>query len=51
MTDVDAINDVKFKETELTGEYLENYAAMMSSAKTQLEAVLARIPADETTTA
>ena len=51
MTDVDAINDVKFKETELTGEYLENYAAMISSAKTQLEAVLARIPADETTTA
>ena len=51
MTDVDAIIAVKFKETELTGEYLENYAAMMASAKTQLEAVLARIPADETTTA
>lgn len=51
MTDTDAINAVKFKETELTGEYLENYASMMTSAKTQLEAVLARIPTDETTTA
>lgn len=51
MTDADAITAVKFKETELTGEYLENYAAMMASAKTQLEAVLAKIPADETTTA
>ena len=47
MTDADAINAVKFKETELTGEYLENYTSMMASAKTQLEAVLARIPADE----
>lgn len=51
MTDVDAIIAVKFKETELTGEYLENYAAMMASAKAQLEAILARIPTDETTTA
>ena len=51
MTDADAINVVKFKETELTGVYLENYASMMASAKTQLEAVLARIPADEITTA
>ena len=48
MTDADAINAVKFKETELTGVYLENYASMMASAKTQLEAVLAKIPADET---
>lgn len=47
MTDVDAITAVKFKETELTGEYLENYAAMMASAQTQLNAVLARIPSDE----
>lgn len=51
MTDADAINAVKFKETELTGEYLKNYTSMMASAKTQLEAVLARIPADEITTA
>lgn len=49
MTDIDAINTVKFKETELTGEYLENYAAMMTSAETQLNAVLARIPSDEAT--
>ena len=47
MTDADAITAVKFKETELTGEYLENYAAMMASAQTQLNAVLARIPSDE----
>ena len=47
MTDVDAIIAVKFKETELTGEYLENYAAMMASAKAQLNAILAKIPADE----
>ena len=51
MTDADAITAVKFKETELTGEYLENYASMMASAKAQLEAILARIPTDETTTA
>ena len=49
MTDADAITAVKFKETELTGEYLENYAAMMTSAQTQLNAVLARIPSDEAT--
>lgn len=49
MTDADVIADVKFKETELTGEYLENYAAMMASAQTQLNAVLARIPSDEVT--
>ena len=49
MTDADAITAVKFKETELTGEYLENYAAMMVSAQTQLNAVLARIPSDEAT--
>lgn len=47
MTDADVIAAVKFKETELTGEYLENYAAMMASAQTQLNAVLARIPSDE----
>lgn len=47
MTDADAITAVKFKETKLTGEYLENYAAMMTSAQTQLNAVLAKIPSDE----
>ena len=47
MTDADAITAVKFKETELTGEYLENYAAMMASAQTQLNAILAKIPTDE----
>ena len=47
MTDVDAISAIKFKETELTGEYLTNYTAMMASAQTQLNAILAKIPADE----
>ena len=47
MTNIDTINVVKFKETELTGEYLENYAAMMASAQTQLNAILAKIPTDE----
>ena len=47
MTDIDAISATKFKETELTGEYLTNYAAMMASAQTQLNAILAKIPADE----
>ena len=47
MTDADAISAIKFKETELTGEYLTNYAAMMASAQTQLNAILAKIPADE----
>ena len=47
MTDIDAISAIKFKETELTGEYLTNYAAMMASAQTQLNAILAKIPADE----
>ena len=47
MTDVDAIIAVKFKETELTGEYLTNYTAMMASAQTQLNAILAKIPTDE----
>ena len=47
MTDVDAISATKFKETELTGEYLTNYTAMMASAQTQLNAVLAKIPFDE----
>ena len=47
MTDADAILAIKFKETELTGEYLTNYTAMMASAQTQLNAILAKIPADE----
>ena len=47
MTDVDAISATKFKETELTGEYLTNYTAMMASAQTQLNAILAKIPTDE----
>ena len=47
MTDIDAISAIKFKETELTGEYLTNYTAMMASAQTQLNAILAKIPADE----
>ena len=47
MTDIDAISAIKFKETELTGEYLTNYTAMMTSAQTQLNAILAKIPADE----
>ena len=46
MTDVDAIIATKFKETELTGEYLTNYAAMMASAQTQLNAILAKIPTE-----
>ena len=47
MTDASAISAIKFKETELTGEYLTNYTAMMASAQTQLNAILAKIPADE----
>ena len=47
MTDADAISAIKFKETELTGEYLTNYTAMMASAQPQLNAILAKIPADE----
>ena len=47
MTDIDTISATKFKETELTGEYLTNYTAMMASAQTQLNAILAKIPADE----
>lgn len=47
MTDTDAISAIKFKETELTGEYLTNYNEMMASAQTQLNAILAKIPADE----
>ena len=47
MTDIDAISATKFKETELTSEYLTNYAAMMASAQTQLNAILAKIPTDE----
>lgn len=49
MTDADEINAVKFGETELTGDYLDNYNTMMTSAETQLNAVLARIPSDEAT--
>ena len=47
MTDADAISAIKFKETELTGEYLTNYTAMMASAQIQLNAILAKIPTDE----
>ena len=47
MTDADGISAIKFKETELTGEYLANYTAMMASAQTQLNAILAKIPTDE----
>ena len=47
MTDADAISAIKFKETALTGEYLINYTEMMTSAQTQLNAVLAKIPTDE----
>ena len=47
MTDIDTILAIKFKETELTGEYLTNYTAMMASAQTQLNAILAKIPVDE----
>ena len=47
MTDADAISAIKFKETELTGEYLTNNNEMMTSAQTQLNAILAKIPADE----
>ena len=47
MTDADEINAVKFGETELIGEYLDNYNTMMASAETQLNAVLAQIPSDE----
>lgn len=47
MTDADAILATKFKETELTGEYLTNYTAMMASAQTQLNAILAKIPTEE----
>ena len=47
MTDIDAISAIKFKETELTGEYLTNYTAMMASAQTQLNAILAKIPTEE----
>ena len=46
MTDADAISATKFKETELTGEYLTNYTAMMASAQTQLNAILAKIPTE-----
>lgn len=47
MDDIDAISATKFKETELTGEYLTNYNEMMASAQTQLNAILAKIPTDE----
>ena len=46
MTDIDTISAIKFKETELTGEYLTNYTAMMASAQTQLNAILAKIPTE-----
>ena len=47
MTDASAISATKFKETDLTSEYLTNYTAMMVAAQTQLNAILAKIPADE----
>ena len=47
MDDIDTISAIKFKETELTGEYLTNYNEMMASAQTQLNAILAKIPVDE----
>ena len=47
MADADAILATKFKETELTGKYLTNYTAMMASAQTQLNAILAKIPTEE----
>ena len=47
MTDADAILATKFKETELTGEYLTNYNEMMASAQTQLNAILAKIPIEK----
>ena len=47
MTDINAISAIKFKETELTGEYLTNYNEMMASAQTQLNAILAKIPTEE----
>ena len=46
MTDADAISAIKFKETELTGEYLANYEGMMASAQIQLNAILAKIPTE-----
>ena len=46
MTDIDTINTVKFNETALEGEYLENYKAMMASVQAQLDTVLAKIPSD-----
>ena len=49
MTDADEINTVKFGETELIGDYLDNYNTMMASAQTQLNAILAKIPSDEAT--
>ena len=50
MTDADEIDAVKFGETELIGDYLDNYNTMMTSVETQLNAVLARIPSDEAST-
>ena len=47
MTDADAISAIKFKETVLAGEYLTNYTEMMTSAQTQLNAILSKIPIDE----
>ena len=46
MDDIDTISATKFKETELTGEYLANYTSMMASAQTQLNAILAKIPTE-----
>ena len=43
MTDVEAISAIKFKETELTGEYLTNYTDMMASAKSKVNINMAKI--------
>lgn len=46
MTSAEEINSVVFHVTELTGEYKTNYDAMMLSAQTQLNAILAKIPTE-----
>lgn len=48
MTDDDEINAVQYHVTPLTGDYLDNYNAMMTSAQTQLNAILAKISSGET---
>lgn len=48
MTDDDEINAVQYHVTPLTGDYLDNYNAMMTSAQTQLNVILAKISSGET---